>query len=50
VGQVMFVCAVLLTLRLLSKIGNVQLLMMRAATFSVGGMGVFWTLERVIGF
>lgn len=48
-GQILFVCAVLLTLTLVRRLMNIELLLIRAATFSVGGLGVFWTLERVIG-
>lgn len=48
-GQILFVCAVLATLVLLRQLRNMELLMIRAATFSVGGLGVFWTLERVLG-
>lgn len=48
-GQILFVCAVLLTLTLLRRVMNMELFMIRAATFSVGGLGVYWTLERVLG-
>ncbi|MDP3516598.1 MAG: HupE/UreJ family protein [Pseudohongiella sp.] len=48
-GQILFVCAVLLTLALVRRALNMELLLIRAATFSVGGLGVFWTLQRVLG-
>lgn len=48
-GQILFVCTVLLTLTLVRRVMNMELLLIRAATFSVGGLGVYWTLERVIG-
>ena len=49
VGQILFVCAVLLTLSLVRRVMNMELQLIRAATFSVGGLGVFWTLQRVLG-
>ncbi|MEX2333852.1 MAG: HupE/UreJ family protein [Pseudohongiella sp.] len=48
VGQLMFVSAVLLLLGLLRKI-QLDQKMIRASAFAVGGMGLFWTVERVMG-
>lgn len=48
VGQLLFVCAVLCVLALIRRI-NLDQQLIRASAFAVGGMGIFWTLERVMG-
>ncbi|HDZ08224.1 HupE/UreJ family protein [Pseudohongiella sp.] len=48
VGQLMFVATVLVLLALLRKVHFDQK-MIRASAFAVGGMGLFWTVERVMG-
>lgn len=47
VGQLMFVAAVLLLLALLRK-ARIDQQMIRASAFAVGGLGLFWTVERVM--
>ena len=48
-GQVLFVGAILLALAILRRLGRVEYALMHATTCLVGGMGVFWTLQRVVG-
>jgi len=47
VGQIAFVIAVLVTLHLLERL-DVRRLLVPAMTGAVGGMGLFWTVERVM--
>jgi len=48
VGQLLFVFSVLGILWLVRRISLDQQLI-RASAFTVGGLGIFWTLERVLG-
>jgi len=48
VGQLMFVATVLALLMLLRKV-RLDQKMIRASAFAVGGMGLFWTAERIMG-
>lgn len=48
VGQLLFVATVLVLLTLLRKVSLDQK-MIRASAFAVGGMGLFWTVERIMG-
>lgn len=47
VGQLMFVVTVLCILWLVRRV-NLDQPLIRASAFAVGGMGIFWTLERVL--
>jgi len=49
VGQVLFVAAVLLAFYLLTRLG-IAPAMRRLSIFAVGGMGLFWTVQRVVSF
>lgn len=48
IGQLMFVATVLILLVLLRKV-RLDQKMIRASAFVVGGLGLFWTVERVMG-
>ena len=48
IGQLLFVFTVLVLLMLLRGIRMDQQ-MIRASAFAVGGLGLFWTVERVMG-
>lgn len=48
VGQLLFVFAVLVMLMLLRRVSLDQK-MIRASAFAAGGLGLFWTVERVMG-
>lgn len=48
VGQLLFVFTVLCLLMLLRK-ASLDQAMIRASAFAVGGLGLFWTVERVMG-
>lgn len=48
IGQLLFVFTVLALLMLLRKV-NLDQKMIRASAFAAGGLGLFWTVERVMG-
>jgi HupE / UreJ protein len=48
IGQLMFVMTVLLLLLLMRKV-HLDQKMIRASAFAAGGLGLFWTIERVMG-
>jgi hypothetical protein len=48
VGQLLFVFTVLGVLWLVRRI-NLDQQLIRASAFAVGGLGIFWTLERILG-
>lgn len=49
VGQILFVVAVLASIRLFHLL-RLEAPLLHAATYTVGGMGLVWTFERVVGF
>lgn len=49
IGQLLFVASVLLAILGLRKV-RIDRVASRAATAFVGGLGLYWTVERVIGF
>ncbi|MGQ9425425.1 HupE/UreJ family protein [Gilvimarinus sp. F26214L] len=48
IGQILFVVAVIASIRLF-RLLRLEMPVVHAATYGVGGMGLVWTLERVVG-